>query len=81
MLRIASLDVAVIFPECTIISPTFVASPNIPPVIDGDVVDVEPDSPIVTVPVDVEYIAVAPDAFRVPPVTFTVELVPVLFIT
>ena len=81
MLRIASNVVAVIFPECTIMSPTFVVSPNIPPVIDGDVVDVEPDSPIVTVPVDVEYIAVAPAAIRVPPVTFTVELAPPLFIT
>ena len=62
-------------------SPTVVESPNIPPVIAGDVVDVEPAVPIVTVPVDTECIAVCAFVVKVPPVTITLEPSPTLSIT
>ena len=77
MLRIASVDVPVIFPDCTTIFPAVVASPNIRPVIDGDVVDVEPAVPIVTVPV-VKYTPSPLVDAIVPPV---IVVVPILLFT
>ena len=69
-LLIACDVVAVIFPPFTVILPLFAASAYILPTISGEVVEVEPDSPIIAPPVLLSWIALSPVVVSLPPVTY-----------